>query len=142
MKTNEYCMQFFSFCLGLFALVLIAGVILTCASIDRCPTSPVDISGKVAASGMSFRIVTGLPGIVFTLIGFAGIVLLLIKIPVREILLGIGTKGKLEFGRKILLPGEAQTSVPPPQPEHVDYKIPLLFYWLFKGEKDLRRVDK
>jgi hypothetical protein len=78
MNSKEYFQKLIYAFLLLFGFVLVVGVVLTCISVQTVPISQTTINAAVKETQLSFKISTGVPGIVLTLLGTIGLSTLLI----------------------------------------------------------------
>lgn len=109
-----------------FSFMCFMGIYLTQKSIS---TQKTEFSGTVQPSKITFKLSTGAPGLVVLLIGAAGLLLLIIKVPVKEPIYKIPQKGD----------GGSRLSLMILHTQYEEYKLPLLLYWLLRGKLNLAR---
>jgi len=137
MNPLDFYKTFFYSFLFVFGLALLAGIVLTFISAKRGQSVPTTVNGEVKASGISFHITTRMPALIMMLIGFVGLLSLLYKIQVIEPGSMSGTGGThMDMG--VSRGNKALSSF---SNKGRKYELPILFYWLFKDEKHLQRLD-
>lgn len=97
-----------------------------------------EVEVKIKKDEISVKIITKLPGIIIFIFGATGLILMIIKIPVRQI---VSIRDPISGGidsNKMQFITLGTSHVPSNQVE----KIPILFWWLIKNKGIAKRVNK
>jgi len=102
------------------------------AMVDSSENS--DIKLSINKESVSFEITNAVPGLIIFCVGAAGLILMIFKIPVHEVL-GYRTKGGGSGGLMGLMIREKILS-------EQTIQAPLPIWWLFKNTEKLEKVEK
>jgi len=130
MNSTTYFQNLIYSFLILFGVLLVCGIVLTAISVNTVPVTPTTLDVSIKGTQLVFRASTGIPGIILVILGSIGLLTLLIKIPVKEVIHVISGGGKT--GRTIgLMIAETRS---------VDHNLPVLLYWILKKRMNLSRA--
>lgn len=110
-----------------FAGMAVAGTYMTYSAVSKTGQGDTtnELKLKVGKDGLTVELTTAIPGVIIAVLGVVGLLLLLIRIPVREVL-GYETRGggpgHLGFLRRTPVFSREET------------KISLLVWWLVKNK--------
>lgn len=115
--------------LVVFSFICIQGVRLTLKSMSEQRT---ELSGTIQPTKVSFKLSTGVPGLALTGIGALGLLLLAIRVPVKEPVIEPHRGSRSGNHRSIMLMIT----------RYEEYKLPVLLYWLLRSKLHLQRIEQ
>lgn len=129
MDSKKYFQKVLYYFLLLFGFSLVSGVVLIFISFETVPFAPTTVNITIKPEQLSFNLSTGVPGVILTFFGFVGLLTLLIKIPVKEVVQVIAGGG-----------GKGQTiGFLTTRTEYIDHELPVFLYWILRERMGLIR---
>ena len=132
MSNRAYARQILNKVLVIVTGLLVCGILLTAVSVVKSPITPTTASASVKAAQWTLRMSTGVPGLILVTLGVICFILLLIKIPVKEILQGgAGPNKSIEtMGYRTA------------ESKDTSHKMPLLIYWILGKRMGIIPIEK
>ncbi|MFC1684052.1 hypothetical protein ACFL0R_01090 [Pseudomonadota bacterium] len=124
----------------IFSCMVIAGIDLTYKSIIKSGHNASETNVAISVSDESLEIdfTTAMPGIVFVIIGGAGLILMVYKVPAKEML---GYQSAKSGSDDVNLMDYSRSTPQKPLYSERITKIPLPVWWVIKGKHVFARLD-
>lgn len=109
----------------LFAFCLISGIFLLVTKDNRNHDQNSKVEVSLKKDEFTFSVSSPVPGIILVSFGAVGLILMLIKIPVKQVITQVQSNDEKGLG---FITEEKATQ---------EFKLPLLIYWVCKSKRNL-----
>ncbi len=122
-----------------FSLISLAGIVLIAVSIETPPTDPSEVNAEITAQGVKLNLTSLIPGIIVFVFGASGLLLLLLKVPVKRILL-VPIHDDSDTTKMMMWRTTMSTNYRRELSPAVE-RIPILLWWMIRSRSVAERVS-
>ncbi len=130
-----------------FLIMVIAGIVLLFKSNQNSFRTDggggkIDLKLDISSKSLQIDLSTAMPGIIVFLIGSSGLILMLIKVPVRAIVGYEQANSMKKLGQDGKQNLNLSTGIPQPVLSEAVDRVPLLLWWVIKSKRIAVRIDR